>query len=542
MQATKRNNLIEIKFDYDPQLVQLIKSFPGREYSPQTKAWYVPIAGNSAVIDELVRWQFNIDPALTAALKQEEAKTQELQDLIMAKEVEFDTKLPLYPFQKKGAAFLAKIGSGLLGDEMGIGKSIQSLAVVEAAGAQQVLIICPAAIKWQWYEEIKKFIGEEAVVVEGTKPKRDKLWQEKARFYVANYELLLRDFDEINRDWDYIIADEATKISNPQTKQSKIIKKLSAKNKIALTGTPINNRAQDVWNIVDFTNPGVFGNYHQFINRYCIKNQWGGIYAYKNIDDLRAKLLRYMIRRTKEEVLPDLPERIQTDVPFKFAEEETKLYKQLKQEILFEINETDLSKINNPATIQMTLVKMTRLRQLADSMELLGDKKTSTKLDTLKELLSEALTNGKKAIVFTEFAEMADILKRELAEYDPLIISGKVKEAYKDIVKQFNEVEKHRILILTSAGQYGLNIQRASVLFHYDQPWSLSKKEQRAGRAHRIGQQSKILEYNLLAKGSIDMYIRKVLHDKARLAGEILGDPKFTMQDLQKMLEFEDLE
>lgn len=447
----------------------------------------------------------------------------------------FETKLPLFPYQKEGASFIFDVGSGLLGHEMGLGKGLMALAVCERAEAGAVLIFCPSAIKWQWYEEIKKFMGDNQsiVVIEGNKIERTHLWRKAHQFYIVNYELLLRDFELMNlRVWDVIIADEATKISNARAKQSRMIKKLRATRRIALTGTPISNRANEVWNIIDWTNPGVLGNYWAFIQRYCVKNQWGGIFGYQNLEELKSRLRPYMIRRMKVDVLPELPEKITTNVPFELSPEEKNLYGKIKKEILFEIERNDISKMENPMTIQYTLVKMLRLRQLTDSMELLGHNKQSSKLEVLKELLVECIQQEKKVIVFTQFAEMADILARELAEYQPLVISGKIKEEYKDVVNRFNTDQNNRILIMTSAGQFGLNIQCASVIFHYDFEWSLGKMEQRDGRAHRYGQKDTVLVYNLIAKGTLDEYVQKVLYAKREIADRIL------MDDIKAMLHY----
>jgi SNF2 family DNA or RNA helicase len=130
-------------------------------------------------------------------------------------------------------------------------------------------------------------------------------------------------------------------------------------------------------------------------------------------------------------------------------------------------------------------------------------------------------------------------LERDLAEYKPLKISGKIVEEYRDVVKKFNEADEHKILIMTSAGQFGLNIQRASVIFHYDQEWSLAKMEQRTGRAYRYGQKEKVLEYNLLAKGTIDFYIKKILHGKRNLSDGVLGDTPLTMNNIKDILNYE---
>ena len=547
MIVRKKNNSIQITFKFDFALVNFVKTLEGRTYQPSTKSWFIPLAGAMPALEKLAAKGFDIDPELVKEVMADDEDRKKTENLRELDDTEFKTSLPLFPYQKVGAAFLYKIGSGLLGDEMGLGKTIQSLAVCERAGARKILIFCPAAVKWQWAEEIKKFLGSGVMVlvIEGNKLSRDEKWElinykGAPIFFIVNYELLLRDFEKINKDeWDIIIADEATRISNPQAKQSKKIKKLRAKRRIAMTGTPVSNRADEIWNIIDFTNPGVFGNYYSFLNRYCLKNQWGGIFGYQYMDELRDKLKRYMIRRLKKDVLPELPPRIVADVPFELTAEESALYKKIRKEILFEIEHKDIAKMKTPMTIQYTLVKMLRLRQLADSMELLGHNTQSSKLIVLKELLNEALQDNVKAIIFTQFSEMADILERELSEWNPLKISGKITEKYQDVVDKFNNVEDYKILIMTSAGQFGLNIQRASVLFHYDQEWSLAKMEQRAGRAHRIGQKESVMEYNLLALGTVDYYVKKILHAKARLSGEILGDAPINMEQIQEILKYE---
>lgn len=567
MYVKQKGNAILISFKYDPALINFVKSLEGRKYIPNLKAWSIPLAGSSVSISQLERRGFKIDPALLYEVIRDQETAKQAEALAVQPDAAFDSPLPLFPYQKVGASFLHQIGSGLMADDVGLGKTIQALAVCEKVKAEKVLIFCPSAIKWQWAEEIEKFLYPagapegEIVVVEGNKRRRDLLlqdqivvrresWQGKAngwrkgsgaRFFIVNYELLLRNLDAMNcREWDVIIADEATKISNATAKTSKAIKRLRAKRRIAMTGTPVSNRANEVWNIIDFISPGAFGNYYAFLAHYCLKNQWGGVFGYRNMDELRSKLKRYMIRRMKVDVLPELPEKILSDVPFELTDEEKELYKKLKKEILYEIQHQDIAKINNPMTIQYTLVKMLRLRQLADSMELLGHNTQSSKLALLKELLTEALTdNDRKAIVFTQFAEMADILERELAEWKPLKISGKIKEEYRDVVAKFNEDESRRVLVMTSAGQFGLNIQRASVIFHYDQEWSLAKMQQRDGRAHRIGQKESVLVYNLLAKGTVDYYVKKVLHAKAELSNQILGDTPISMTDITKMLKYE---
>ena len=442
--------------------------------------------------------------------------------------------MELYNYQKNGVAFLTTVGSGLLADEVGCGKTPMALAACEIiritdklthrAEPGRVLILCPAILKEQWKAEIRKFYTEAtATVVSGTQAQRITKWTKQTRYIIANYELLLRDWGLIaSVPWDVIICDEATRISNPRAKQTKAVKKLQTRYKFALTGTPFNNNVENIWSIFDWLRPGILGNWWQFINTYCVKNYWNAIVGYRNLDEMRECIRPYMLRRTKAEVLTELPEIISTDISLELSDKEKKLYNQIKQELLLEIAEGDVNKIENITTVSNAMVKMVRLKQLTCGMELLGEVKESTKLNALHELLPTWINGERKAIIFTQFSKFADILERELAEYKPLKITGEVKNR-DEILNAFKDDVKHRILISTSAGQYGLNIQAASVVVHMDQEWSLGKMEQRIGRAHRVGQKQTVLEYSLVCKGTIDMYVRRVLRKKQELSDFMIG-------------------
>lgn len=538
MLLKKSENYIEISFQYNPYLINIVKALPGRTYSPKTRSWFIPFFGSDDSVALLKSKGFYVDPLLEKSLQEEKQRAKDIELLANKEDTEFKTSLPLYNFQRVGASFLDNIGSGLLGDEPGAGKTLQTIAVVEKNEAQKVLVFCPSVLKHQWEHEINKFVPDKkAIVIEGSKKERSTLWNKDAVYYIVNYELLLRDFEEMSRyEWDYILADECTKISSPQAKQSKTIKKLKAKHKIAMSGTPIANTAQNIWNILDFCNPGCLGSYWNFINRYCVKNYFGAIDSYQNLDELSQKIKRYMIRRLKKDILPELPDRIEIDIPFVLSKEEKDLQKKIKQEILFEINKLDISKIDNPMTLQHTIVKFGRLRQLADSLELLGENKTSTKLEVLKELLEEFKNTDHKIIIFSEFAEMCKILNRELQEYNPLMIIGETSDRER-IVNDFNNKKEHQILIMSSAGMYGLNLQVSDTIINYDLPFSLSKLEQRIGRAHRINQKNSVSVYSLIGKGTADMAIKRIIHTKKNLSDNLLGDVPINMKDIRDMLE-----
>jgi len=224
---------------------------------------------------------------------------------------------------------------------------------------------------------------------------------------------------------------------------------------------------------------------------------------------------------------------ITTEMPFVLSKPERKLHDKIRKELLLEIETRAISKVENPVTMTAGIVKMLRLRQLTNSMELLGESEKSTKTELLKELLPTLLEGDRKAIIFSEFAGMCDILERELGEYRPLKITGEVKNR-DDILKAFHKDYKHRVLIMSSAGQFGLNITAASVVIHFDNAWSISRMTQRTGRAHRIGQDNTVLEYHLLGKGTADMYVKRTLEKKRDLSDFMLGSA-----DLVEALKYE---
>lgn len=540
MNISLNKDELKLTFRYDHRLVALVKALPARRYAPQEKAWYIPLVGSMEHVEKLAQWGFEIDLDTYTAVKGTEDERREIEELRTQDDAVFASTLPLFPYQNVGARFLTRAKSALLADEVGLGKTIQTLAVIQEADPESVLILCPAILKYQWEAEIRKFLpGWDVQVIDGTAMERRQKWIASADIYIANYELLMRDFEHVaGTEWDIVVADEATRIANPLTKTYKALQKVSARRRIALTGTPVSNRPDEIWGIVNWLAPGVLGNYLQFIERYCVRNFFGGIASYKNLEELNARIKRFMIRRKKEDVLKELPAKIISDVPFALSDNERALYVKLRKELLHEIEAEDISKLENPITIQNTLTKMLRLRQVANSLELVSEKTESSKLELLRGLLQEFVENGRKTIIFTFFAGMADILERELVAYAPLKITGDtLNENRQDIIDMFNKDEKYKVLVMTSAGQFGLNIQAASVIVHYDQEWSLAKMEQREGRAHRIGQDKTVLVYNLLAKGTIDEYVAKIVRGKQKLSDSVLGDG-VTVADITGILTY----
>lgn len=546
---TKRGKNLVITFDYDAHIVALVGSIPGRAYDKKTHEWKVPVSQIEEVIkklyplgftptDEIVKmWQSEQERILKVnRIREGNFKQSEL-DLLAA------TNFPFYEYQKIGTGFIAVVDSGLVGDQPGLGKTIQSLGATSVKGAKKVLIFCPVSMKKTWQEEIEKWIpGATSVIIGGDVKARAKQWEQDVTYYICNYHLLLRDQKQMKQfNWDFIIADEATTISNHKSKTSQELKKIPAKRRIALTGTPLNNSVQDIWNIVDWIKPGYLGTYWQFVKEYCTQDKFGSITGYKNLQKLKDKLETLMIRRLKKDVLHELPPKTFENIYVELSPEERRFYTAIKMELAEELKQNGL----DAKYLNKTLVKMVRLKQMAASEELLNGTQRSSKTEALKELLENILWDDEKTIIFTQFREMAYLLMRDLAQYKPLLIAGGVTQDERDANrKAFNEDNEHKILIMTSAGGMGLNLQRASSVIHYDFPWSISALEQREDRAHRNGQTRNVVIYNMIVQDSIDEYILKVLHKKKKVSDEVLGDTekdtskvvKLSRRDIQAIL------
>jgi SNF2 family DNA or RNA helicase len=275
---------------------------------------------------------------------------------------------------------------------------------------------------------------------------------------------------------------------------------------------------------MDWLAPKYLGSFFQFKAKYCILDpKWGGVIGHKNLDELAKKIDRFTLRRTKEEVFDDFPKKTVENIEFELSEDEKKLYQAVKEEILYEVR--SMSSFDS-STLNLIPVKMLRLKQCTDHPKLIeANTDKASKLDVLKDLLKPIIASGEKAIIFTQFASMLNILAQELVDFRPLTIYGDVDNiARMERVKAFNDDPMGRVIIMTEAGAYGLNMQSASYVIHYDSPWSVAKLEQREGRAHRIGQKKAVTVYNLVAKKTIDEYVLKVLHAKQKISAHLLGD------------------
>jgi hypothetical protein len=423
-------------------------------------------------------------------------------------------KAPLYPFQREGALFAAQAGRCLIADDMGLGKTIQAIAAAEilarVAGVERVLVISPTSLKHQWQREIEKFIGRAAVVVEGGLAQRDARYKADAFYKITNYDVVYRDRDAIAR-WrpDLIILDEAQRIKNWKTRTAKAVKDLESQYALVLTGTPLENRLEELYSIVEFVDRFRLGPMFRFLSAHQHVDEHGRVTGYRNLSKISETLAPILVRRTKEKVLKELPARLEKRFFVPMTPQQMTHHEE-NREIVARIvakwrRYGFLSEIDQ-RRLQCALQNM---RMSCNSTYLLdGETDHGVKADEFATLLAEVLEEPQaKVVVFSQWVRMHELIARRLAarRWQHVFFHGGVPgPKRKHLIDRFREDAACRLFLSTDAGGVGLNLQNASVVVNMDQPWNPAVLEQRIGRVHRLGQHRPVRVVHFISKGTIE--------------------------------------
>lgn len=466
-------------------------------------------------------------------------------------------KATLRPYQEAGLSwlkFIHELGSGgVLADDMGLGKTVQTIALLLAVKQEEkkvkALIVAPTSVVTNWERELARFAPTLKVALwHGTNRKEQADEIKEAEVIITSYALLRRD-EEFMADLDltYAILDEAQHIKNPLSATAAAAKKLRARKRLALTGTPIENRLSEIWSIFDFVSPGLLGPLDRFEQRFSRPIDAGD---YKTAQRLRASIHPFILRRTKQEVAKDLPEKIEMDQICDLSGEQRSIYMQVAREVraqvLGEVERVGLAK----SQLQI-LAGLTRLRQAACDPRLLGlprelGDEDSGKLMALRELLSEAVEGGHKILVFSQFVMMLKLIEKALKEdgiaYEYL--DGSTKDRAERVDRFQADPSVPVFLISLKAGGTGLNLTAADTVVHFDPWWNPAVEQQATDRAHRIGQTKVVTAYRLVAAGTIEEKILQLKAKKRELVAQVLsedagGAKKLTKADLEELFAIE---
>ena len=443
-------------------------------------------------------------------------------------------KAKLYPYQRAGALFLARAGRCLLADDMGLGKTIQALAAAEilawTMGVERVLIIAPTSLKHQWKREIEKFTDRSATVVEGLMARRSELYAADSFYKITNYDVVHRDLERI-RAWqpELIILDEAQRIKNWKTRTAQSVKRLESPYAFVLTGTPLENRLEELHSIVEFVDRFRLGPMFRFLHEHQHTEGHGRVVGYHNLSGISKTLEPMLLRRTKDKVLKDLPERLEKRLFVPMTPEQSKHHEENREGVARIVAKWRRFGFLPEADQRRLMILLQNMRMSCDSTYLL-DQKTDfgVKADEIMELLSEMLEDAQtKVVVFSQWVRMHELIVNRLKHKrwpHVLFYGGVPGPKRKHLVQRFKEDPDCRLFLATDAGGVGLNLQNASAVVNLDLPWNPAVLEQRIGRVHRLGQHRPVRVVHLIAQGTIEEGMLGILGFKsAMLAGVLDG-------------------
>jgi len=449
----------------------------------------------------------------------------------------------LREYQKTGYYWLRTLAhynfGGILADDMGLGKTVQviTLLLSERKNGTPSIVVCPTSLLYNWENEIKKFAPQlKSQVISGFPEKRRELLKApNIDIFITTYDMLKRDIEFYeSMNFTFIIADEAQNIKNPSTQAAKSIKQLRGKTRFALTGTPIENTLTELWSIFDFIMPGYLHTVAKFSRLYEIP-----IIKYNDVTkaaQLRQQIAPFVLRRVKENVLKELPKKIEITLQAELSTEQKKIYQANLLEAIGAFD--DIIASNSFADNRMRiLAQLTRLRQICchPALFLEDYEGGSGKLELALETIQLALESGHRVLLFSQFTGMLSLLKNELEE-NPIIlpneknaeyfyIDGTVKAKERmEMTTRFNEGERNLFLISLKAGGTGLNLTGADVVIHYDPWWNPSVMDQASDRAHRYGQEKVVQVFNIVAKDSIEEKIMELQEKKRGLIDSVITE------------------
>lgn len=450
----------------------------------------------------------------------------------------------LRPYQARGVSwlsFLEQWGLGAcLADDMGLGKTIQLIAFLlnlkqQDALAKPVLLVCPTSVLSNWQREVKRFGPKlTTLIYHGDKRPKGMTFVKQARetnLVITSYTLVYRDLKELKRvEWQGVVLDEAQNIKNSDAKQSKAVRELESDFRVALTGTPVENRLSELWSIMDFLNPNYLGPKNFFQRRFATP-----IERYGDTDSLRT--LRglaqpFILRRLKTDrsIIQDLPEKQEMTVFCGLSAEQARLYQKAVDQSLVAIDEADGVKRRG-----MILGLLVKLKQICNhpaqylKQTSLGKQRRSAKLQRLNEMLEEVILEGDRALIFTQFAEWGSLLQAHLKEYlgeDALFLYGSTSQPAREaMVDRFQQDPNGPKLFILSlkAGGVGLNLTRANHVFHFDRWWNPAVENQATDRAFRIGQTRNVQVHKFVCSGTLEERINDMIENKKALAEQVVG-------------------
>lgn len=438
-------------------------------------------------------------------------------------------KVPMLPYQLDGVAFAVGAGRAILADDMGLGKTIQGIGMAELlardADIARVLVVTPASLKSQWSLEVKRFTNRSVQLISGPSKERTAQYGQGAFFTICNYEQVLRDILAVEKvAWDLIILDEGQRIKNWEAKTARVIKGLRSRFALVLSGTPLENRLEELFSVVEFIDDTRLGPAFRFYHRHRVLSEGGKVLGYRNLDELRERLKPVLLRRTRQQVLQELPPRtteIRRIVP---TDEQMELHEHHKRIVSLVIKKPYLNEMD-----LIRLQKALLMCRMVANGTFLVDKQApghSSKLRELDELIAQCLSeDGRKVVLFSEWTTMLDLIEPLLQKHRAgyVRLDGSVPQKKRQaLVHAFQKDPACAFFITTNAGSTGLNLHAANTVINVDLPWNPAVLEQRIARVHRMGQKRPVQVFILVSQGTLEESLLNTLSAKQDLSLAVL--------------------
>lgn len=443
-------------------------------------------------------------------------------------------KTTLYPYQQEGILFAVRAGRSLLADEMGLGKTIQAIGTAELFkkefGVTSVLIVCPTTLKYQWKSEIEKFTSSNVSVIEGNARQRQKQYETDSFYKIVSYNIVGVDNNAIKKlAPDLCILDEAQRIKNWQTKTAREVKKIESNYVIVLTGTPIENKLEELYSIIQFIDPFKLGPLYAFLEEHQIQGENGKVVGYKELNRINTVLSDIVLRRTKKEVLAQLPTRVDKHLFVPLTRQQAEIHSDYADMVVRLVNKWKRFGFLDEKDRQRLLLALNCMRMVSDSTYILDQKtRYDTKIAELMAIIDNVFAGSEeKVVIFSQWERMTRLVRIELESRNigyVYLHGGIPSQKRKPLLDDFHNNLDCRVFLSTDAGGIGLNLQAASLVINLDIPWNPAVLEQRIGRIHRHGQKRAVRVINLISRQSIEERMLDVLSFKSSLFKGVLDN------------------
>ena len=470
-------------------------------------------------------------------------------------------KVKLYPYQKEGIRFATKAGKAIIADEMGLGKTIQAIGTAELLRREgligSVLILCPTSLKYQWRSEIKKFTNAEVFVIEGSHLKRKEAYNRPEPYKIISYNSAANDIKILGGlQTDMLIMDEVQRLKNWNTQISRAARKIESDYSVILSGTPLENKLDELYSIVEFVDNFRLAPYYLFKENHILTDETGKVLGYKNLNEIGKKLSDILIRRRKKDVKLQMPKRMDKNLFVPMTDEQMGMHAEWQFQVSILVKRWRDRHFLSDKDRKRLLLLLSQMRMICDSSYILDQKtRFDTKVEECVNIISDIISEeGEKVVVFSQWERMTRLIAKELEakgigfEY---LHGGVPSEKRKNLVDNFQNEPSSRVFLSTDAGSTGLNLQAAATIINIDLPWNPAVLEQRIGRIYRLGQQNNIQVINLVAPHSIEESMVGKLRFKTSMFEGVLddgedsvfiSDDKFTkmMETVSGMMEEEE--